>query len=52
MLLRLQIIVAVILVLGLLYVISLVRNNRLELRHAISWILVGITVLILDCFQY
>ena len=50
MLLRLQIIVAVILVLGLLYVISLVRNNRLELRHAISWILVGITVLILDCF--
>ena len=50
MLLRLQIIVAIILVLGLLYVISLVRNNRLELRHAISWILVGITVLILDCF--
>ena len=40
MLLRLQIIVAIILVLGLLYVISLVRNNRLELRHAISWILV------------
>ena len=50
MLLRLQIIVAIILVLGLLYVISLARNNRLELRHAISWILVGITVLILDCF--
>ena len=50
MLLRLQIIVAIILVLGLLYVISLIRNNRLELRHAISWILVGIIVLILDCF--
>lgn len=50
MLLRLQIIVAIILVLGLLYVISLVRNNRLELRHSISWIVVGIIVLILDCF--
>ncbi len=50
MTLKLQIIVAIILVTGLLYILSLVRNNRLELKHAISWISVGIIVLILDCF--
>lgn len=47
---KIQIIVAAIVVIGLIYIFSLIRSNRLELKHAFSWITVGIMVLILDCF--
>lgn len=49
MTLKLQIIIGIIIVTGLLYIISLIRGNRLELKHAISWLSVGTIVLILDC---
>ncbi len=50
MTLRFQIIIAVIVLFGLMYLINLIRKNRLELKYALSWITVSILILILDCF--
>ena len=47
---RIQIIVAVIVILALCVIINMIRKKRLELRYALSWILVGIGTLLLDCF--
>lgn len=48
--LKLRIIIAVIVCVGIVYIINLIRKNRLELKYALSWIAVAIMVLILDCF--
>ena len=50
MTLRFQIIIAVIVFIGLIYLINLIRKNRLELKYALSWIVVSVLVLILACF--
>lgn len=50
MTLKIQIIVGVVLVIGLCYVINLIRKNRLELKYALSWLAAGVAVLIIDCF--
>lgn len=47
---RIQIIVAIIVVLALCVIVNMIRKKRLELRYALSWILVGIGTLLLDCF--
>ena len=47
---RLQIIVAVIILLALAVIINMIRKKALELRYALAWLLVGGGVLILDTF--
>lgn len=47
---RIQIIVAVGLVLALCVIINMIRKKALELRYALAWLLVGFGTLILDLF--
>lgn len=48
--LKIQIIVAVIILLGLLGIGNMVRKEALDLKFALSWLTVGTIVLILDIF--
>lgn len=48
--LKIQIIIAIGLIIGMIYIVNLIRKNRLELKYALSWLAVGIIVLIFDCF--
>ena len=47
---RIQIVVAIVVVVALSIIINMIRRKRLELRYALSWLLVGVSILILDCF--
>ncbi len=47
---KLQIIIAIVVLIGMTYIISLIRKNRLELKYALSWLAVAFIVLIIDCF--
>ncbi len=47
---RLQIIVAVIIIIALAVIINMIRKKALELRYALAWLFVGVGVLILDIF--
>ena len=47
---KIQIIVAVGVLIALTIIINMIRRKKLELRHALAWLLVGVSVLILDCF--
>lgn len=47
---RLQIIIAVIIVMALCVIVNMIRKKRLELRYALAWLVVGVGVLVLDCF--
>ena len=46
----LRIFIAVLDILGLLYILQLVRKNRLDLKYALSWLVVSIFVLIMGLF--
>lgn len=47
---KLQIIIALVVVIGILYIVSLIRRNRLELKYALSWLIIAVLVLVLDGF--
>lgn len=47
---RIQIIIAVGIILALVVMIDMIRRKALELRYALAWLVVGIGVLILDMF--
>lgn len=47
---RIQIIVAVIIIVALCVIVDMIRKKRLELRYALAWLMVGIGTLVLDCF--
>jgi hypothetical protein len=47
---KLQIIIAIVVLIGIVYLVSLIRKNRLELKYALSWLIVAVLVLIIDCF--
>lgn len=47
---RIQIIVAIVIVLALCVIINMIRRKALELRYALTWLGVGAVVLILDLF--
>jgi hypothetical protein len=42
--------IAVLDILGLFYVVQLVRKNKLDLKYALSWFVVAVFVLIMDLF--
>lgn len=47
---RIQIIIAFGVLVALTVIVNMIRRKRLELRYALAWLLVGVSVLILDCF--
>jgi hypothetical protein len=47
---KIQIIVAVLVVLALLFIANMVRKETLDIRFALSWLTVGGVVLVLDLF--
>lgn len=47
---RIQLIIGVIILTALCIIINMIRRKRLELRYALAWLLVGISILVLDCF--
>ena len=47
---RTQIIVAVVVLAAFFYLIGKIRKNKLELKYALSWIILGVLILLLDIF--
>lgn len=50
MALRFQIIIGVALVLAMLMILQQVRKNKLNLRFALLWLLLGVLMLVIDIF--
>ncbi len=48
--LKLQIIIALIILISLVALINLIRKNKLDLKYALSWILLGVGILVFDLF--
>ena len=48
--LKIQVIVAVVVVLALLWIANMVRKEILDIRFALCWLTVGAVVLVLDLF--
>lgn len=47
---KIQIIIAFAMVLAISIVVNMIRKKQLELRYALVWLMVGVSILILDCF--
>lgn len=47
---RIQIIIAIFIIIALGVIVNMIRKKSLELRYALAWLVVGIGVLILDLF--
>lgn len=47
---KLQIIIAVIIIVALCVIVNMIRAKRLELRYALAWMIVGVGTLVLDFF--
>lgn len=47
---RIQVIVAVFIVMALVIIVNMIRKKSLELRYALAWLIVGIGILLLDLF--
>lgn len=47
---RIQIIIATIVIIALGIIVNMIRKKSLELRYALAWLVVGIGILILDLF--
>lgn len=50
MTIKIQIIIAVFLLIALMVMINMIRKRQLELKYALSWLIAIFFVLILDCF--
>ena len=50
MTLRLQLVIAAIILAGLLILINMVRRKQIELKYALAWLGAGVLVLIFDAF--
>lgn len=47
---KIQIIVVLGVLVSLAIIVNMIRKKNLELRYALAWLVVGVSVLILDCF--
>lgn len=47
---KIQIIIAVGVLIAMCVIVNMIRKKNLELRHALTWLAVGMSILILDCF--
>lgn len=50
MTLKLQLIIGAFLVIALIAIVNMIRQRKLELKYALSWLIAIAFVLILDCF--
>lgn len=48
--LRIQIIIAIVIIIALFVIVNMIRKKALELRYALTWLGVGAIVLVLDVF--
>ncbi|MGN0248381.1 MAG: DUF2304 domain-containing protein [Lachnospiraceae bacterium] len=47
---KIQVIIAVFLIIALIVIINMIRRRGLELKYALSWMIAIFFVLVLDCF--
>lgn len=47
---KIQIIIAAGVLAAMCVIVNMIRKKSLELRHALAWLIVGISILVLDCF--
>ena len=47
---KIQIIIAVGVIVAMCIIVNMIRKKNLELRHALTWLAVGVCILVLDCF--
>lgn len=47
---KLQIVAGIILILGLLWIVNMIRKRKLELKYALAWMVVIILMLLVDIF--
>jgi len=47
---RIQIIIAIGVLIALTVIVNMIRRKYLELRYALAWLFVGVSILALDCF--
>ena len=47
---KIQFIIAVGVFIALAVIVNMIRRKNLELRYALAWLAVGVSVLVLDCF--
>lgn len=47
---KIQIIVGVVVLTALSIIVNMIRKKELELQYALSWLFVGVGILVLDCF--
>lgn len=47
---RIQITIGITIILAIIFIVGMIRNKKLELQYALAWLLVGIGILIVDCF--
>ncbi len=45
MTLKIQLIISIIVLLGLLYIVRLIRKNRVDLKYSLPWLVIGIVVI-------
>lgn len=48
--LKIQIIIAIVIVVAFVLVVNMVRKKKLDMKHALPWMVVGFLVLLLDVF--
>ena len=46
---KIQVIIAIIVIIALSIIVNMIRKKRLELRYALAWLIVGVGTLVLDC---
>lgn len=46
MTLKIQLIISIIVLLGLIYIVRLIRKNRIDLKYALPWLVIGVVVII------
>ena len=47
---KIQIIIVVGVLAAMCVIVNIIRKKKLELRYALTWLAVGVSVLVLDCF--
>lgn len=47
-----QILVAIIVLLAMAALVNMIRKNKLELKYCLLWFLLGVAILVFDCFPW
>ena len=47
-----QMLVAFVVILAIISLVNMIRNNKLELKYSLLWFALGIGILLFDCFPW